>query len=112
MTDKIVILSTCGTEAEAERIARNLVEARLAACVNLVPRVRSIYRWEGAIEEAAECLLVIKSSRALFDRLREALETAHSYDVPEIVALPVVDGAPAYLGWMNENLGKEAEGTE
>jgi periplasmic divalent cation tolerance protein len=112
MTDKIVILSTCGTEAEAERIARNLIEARLAACVNIVPRVRSIYRWEGAIEEAAECLLVIKSSRALFDRLREALESAHSYDVPEIVALPVVDGAPAYLAWVDKNLAKEVEDAE
>ena len=87
MTDKIVILSTTPNEEEADRIARGLVEARLAACVNIVPRVRSIYRWEGAVEESAECLLVIKSSRALFDRLRTAIEQAHTYDVPEVIAL-------------------------
>jgi periplasmic divalent cation tolerance protein len=107
MTDKIVILSTCATEEEAERLARDLVEARLAACVNIVPRVRSFYRWKGAIEDAAECLLVIKSSRPLFDALRAALEKAHPYEVPEVVALPIVDGAPNYLNWLHENLGTE-----
>jgi periplasmic divalent cation tolerance protein len=105
MTDKIVILSTCSSEEEGERIARALVEARLAACVNIVPRVRSFYRWQGAVEDAAESLLVIKSSRRLFAGLRAALEKAHSYEVPEVVALPVVDGAPNYLHWLDENLG-------
>jgi periplasmic divalent cation tolerance protein len=107
MTDKIVILSTCSDEQEAERIARALVETRLAACVSVVPRVRSFYRWKGAVEDASECLLVIKSSRALLAELRSALEKAHSYEVPEVVAIPIVDGAPNYLNWLHENLGAE-----
>jgi periplasmic divalent cation tolerance protein len=107
MTDKIVILSTCSTEEEAERLARALVDARLAACVNVVPRVRSFYRWKGQVEDAAECLLVIKSSRPMFDALRSALVEAHSYEVPEVVALPILDGAPEYLQWLHENLGNE-----
>ena len=107
MTDKIVILSTCSTEEEAERLARGLLDARLAACINLVPRVRSFYRWKGQVEDAAECLLVIKSSRELFGALRSALAAAHSYEVPEIVALPILDGAPEYLNWLQENLGNE-----
>jgi periplasmic divalent cation tolerance protein len=107
MTDKIVVLSTCGTEEEAERLARALVEQRLAACVNVVPRVRSFYRWKGQIEDAAECLLVIKSSRPLFDRLRATLASAHSYEVPEVVALPILDGSPDYLKWLEDNLVNE-----
>ena len=107
MTDKIVILSTCATEEEAERLARTLLDARLAACVNVVPRVRSFYRWKGQVEDAAECLLVIKSSRPMFDALRSALVEAHSYEVPEVVALPILDGAPEYLQWLHENLGNE-----
>lgn len=107
MTDKIVILSTCANEEDAERLARVLVDARLAACVNIVPRVRSLYRWKGAVEDAAECLLIIKSSRPLFHSLRAAFEKAHPYEVPELVALPIVDGAPNYLNWLAENLGTE-----
>ena len=95
MTDKIVVLSTCATEEEAAKLARVLVEARVAACVTIVPGVRSVYRWQGAIESAAECLLVIKSSRQLFEALRMALEQAHAYDVPEVLALD--DGAAAHF---------------
>jgi len=104
MTDKIVILSTCASEEEAEKLARVLVEKRLAACVNVMPGVRSFYHWKGAIESASECLLVIKSSRQLFDALSAALTSAHSYEVPEILALPVVDGAANYLNWLETNL--------
>jgi periplasmic divalent cation tolerance protein len=104
MTDKIVVLSTCGGEDEAERLARLLVERRLAACVSIVPRVRSIYRWNGAVESSEEWLLLIKSSRPLFDELRAAIESAHSYQVPEILAFTVVDGAAPYLGWLDANL--------
>ena len=107
MTDKIVILSTCANEADAERIARALVDARLAACVNVVPGARSFYRWNGAVEDAAECLLVIKSSRALFVALRAAVEKAHPYEVPELIAFPIVEGAPNYLEWLSQNLGPE-----
>jgi len=106
MTDKIVVLSTCGTEDEAQRIARLLVESRLAACVNVIPRMRSFYRWKGAVEWADECLLVIKSSRELFDSLRGVLEQAHSYEVPEAIALLIVDGAENYMTWLEANLGQ------
>ena len=105
MTDKIVAFSTCATEAEAEKIARHLVEARLAACVSVVPGVRSYYRWQGAVESASELLLVIKSSREQFDSLRVALEQVHSYEVPELLALQVVAGAPNYLSWLEGSLG-------
>ena len=112
MTDKIVILCTCGSEEEAERIARALVAERLAACVSALPAARSFYRWKGEIESAAEWMLVIKSSRPRFAELRAALEKAHSYEVPEIIALPVVDGAPNYLQWLDENLLGEDLGNE
>jgi periplasmic divalent cation tolerance protein len=104
MTDKIVVLNTCGSEAEAERLARLLVDQRLAACVSIVPRMRSFYRWSGAIESTEEWLLLIKSSRPLFERLRAVLENAHSYEVPEVLALPVVDGSAMYLDWLQTNL--------
>lgn len=105
MTDKIVVFSTCGSEQEAGKIARVLVEARVAACVTIVPGAHSIYRWHGTIESAVEWLLIIKSSRDLFAQLRAILEKAHSYEVPELLAVPVVDGAPNYLNWLEGQLG-------
>ena len=107
MTEKIVVLSTCGSEEEAERIARHLIDARLAACVNLIPRVRSFYRWQGNVQSAVEWLLIIKSSRECFPPLRTLLETAHSYELPEVLALPVVDGSPNYLAWLDAELKTE-----
>ncbi len=104
MTDKIVVFSTCATEEEAGRIARLLVEERLAACVNVVPGLRSYYRWKDAVESGGEFLLVIKSARNLFGALSAVLENAHSYEVPEAIALAVVDGSANYLGWLDENL--------
>jgi periplasmic divalent cation tolerance protein len=104
MTDKIVVLCTCASEVEAERLARALLEQRLAACVNVLSGIKSFYRWQGNLETATEWLLVIKSSRGLFEELRAALEKAHSYEVPEVIALPVVEGAPNYLHWLGENL--------
>jgi periplasmic divalent cation tolerance protein len=104
MTDKIVVLNTCASEAEAERLARLLIEERLAACVSIVPRLRSFYHWKGAVDSSEECLLLIKSSRALFDQLRLAIEKAHTYEVPEVLALPVVAGAASYLDWLEANL--------
>ena len=106
MTDKICVFSTCATDEEAERLARLLVERRLAACVNVIVGVRSFYRWKGAVEDAAERLLVIKSSRALFPALKAALEAAHSYETPEALALPILDGAANYLNWLDESLQK------
>jgi periplasmic divalent cation tolerance protein len=107
MTDKIVVLSTCATEAEAETLARSMVEQRLAACVNVIPRIRSYYRWKGALESADECLLLIKSSRDRFPQLMAALEKAHSYEVPEVLALQVVDGAANYLNWLEASVADE-----
>jgi len=104
MTDKIVVLSTCASEQEAEKLARSLVEQHLAACVNVVAGVRSYYRWQGAIEAAGECLLLIKSSRERLEGLRTALEREHSYEVPEVIVLPVVDGAANYLNWLQASL--------
>jgi periplasmic divalent cation tolerance protein len=104
MTDKIVVLSACASQAEAVRIARSLVEKRLAACVNIVNQARSIYRWKDAIEDSEEFLLLIKSNRAKLPELQKELERMHSYEVPEVVALAIVDGSEAYLSWLDRQL--------
>ncbi len=109
MTDKIVVLSTCSSGEEAERLARRLIETRLAACVTAVPGSRSFYRWKGALEDSSEWLLVIKSRRDLFGRLQAELAKAHSYEVPEVLALSVVEGSQAYLDWLDAELATEAE---
>ena len=104
MTDKIVVLTSCAAKADAERLARALVEGRLAACVNVVPGVRSVYHWKGAMESGEEFLLIIKTSRDLFGPLREEMEKLHPYELPELLALPVVAGAENYLSWLQSNL--------
>ncbi|HEV2689681.1 MAG TPA: divalent-cation tolerance protein CutA [Bryobacteraceae bacterium] len=106
MTDKIVVLCTCGSDDEGEQIARRLIEKKLAACVSVLPDVRSVYRWQGAISDELETMLVIKSNRALFDELRAEIAKLHSYEVPEIIAIPIVDGSEGYLGWMDGELAK------
>jgi periplasmic divalent cation tolerance protein len=108
MTDKIVVLATCAGEEEAVGIARRLVEKRLAACVNVVAGARSIYRWRGAVEEASEWLLIIKSRRSLAAAVAAEIEALHSYEVPEVLALSVVDGSEKYLAWMEQELAPEA----
>lgn len=104
MTDKIVVLVTCGSAKEARRIARALVEKRLAACGNILEApVRSIYRWKGMVETAKEYLLLIKTSRKRFAALQAEVKRLHSYDVPEIIALPIASGSPEYLKWISES---------
>ena len=104
MTDKIVVLTTCAVESDAERMARALVDGRLAACVNVVPGVRSFYHWKGATESSEEFLLMVKTSRDLFGALRAEMEKLHPYELPELLALPVVAGAEDYLRWLQSNL--------
>jgi periplasmic divalent cation tolerance protein len=105
MTDKIIVLVTCGSKNEARRIARALVEARLAACVNVLQApVESIYRWKGKVETAREFLLVIKTSRKRFAALEAEVRRLHSYDVPEIIALLIECGSQPYLAWIQESV--------
>lgn len=108
MTDKIIVLSSCSSAAEADGIARQLLEKRLAACVNVLAGARSLYRWQGAIEEAAECLLIIKSRQDLWEDLRAEIQRLHSYEVPEILLLAIEDGSPKYLDWLAKELAPEA----
>jgi len=106
MTDKVVVLVTCGSAKEARRIARAVVEQKLAACVNVLDaRVESVYRWKGKVESAKEFLLLIKTSRRRLPALQKKIQQLHSYDVPEIVALPIVAGSRRYLAWVNDSVG-------
>ncbi len=110
MTDKIVVLSACDSEEQAASLARHLVERRLAGCVNIIPGARSFYHWKGAIEDTKEWLLVIKSRRDLFSALRSEIAKMHTYEVPELIALPVVEGSENYLAWLDRELGPESSG--
>ena len=98
----IIVLVTCGSEEEALKISRSLVEERLAACVNLISPVRSIYRWEGKIWDEKEWLLIIKTQGKRFDELEKKVKSLHSYSVPEIIALPIIAGSSSYLDWLAE----------
>ena len=105
MTDKIVVLVTCGSAKEARELARALVEQRLAACGNVVDaRVHSIYRWKGKVEEAEEWLLWIKTTEAAYPRVRDAIKEMHSYELPECMSLVADDGCPAYMKWIDESV--------
>jgi periplasmic divalent cation tolerance protein len=105
MTDKIVVLVTCGSLREARAIARILVAQRLAACGSIAQApVQSIYRWKRKVESAKEFLLILKSSRRRFAALAAAIRELHSYDVPEIIALPVAAGSAPYLQWLTESV--------
>jgi periplasmic divalent cation tolerance protein len=103
MTDKRLVLTTAGSEDEARKIAHALVDRRLAACVNIVPQVESIYRWQSKVESAREWLLVIKTTAEKFPAVRDAIRELHSYDLPECVAVEVADGSPAYLQWIADS---------
>jgi periplasmic divalent cation tolerance protein len=100
MTDKRIVLSTAGSEDEARKIARHLVEHQLAACVNIVPQIESIYRWQGKVESSQEWLLLIKTTAERFSAVRDALRQLHSYELPECISIGVEDGAAEYLEWI------------
>ena len=101
-TDEIVVYITAPNEEESVRIARKLVEGRLAACVNIINNIRSIYRWQGKIEDGSEVLMIVKTKKKLFKDLLFKVKELHSYDVPEVIALPIVDGSEEYLKWLKE----------
>lgn len=103
MTDKRIALCTASSDDEARKIARHLVEHKLAACVNIVPQIESIYRWQGKVESSREWLLLIKTTEEKFAAVREAIAELHSYDLPECIAISIEDGSPEYLRWIAES---------
>jgi periplasmic divalent cation tolerance protein len=103
MSQPIVVFVTCGSEEEGLKIANALVEEHLAACANLISPIRSIYRWEGKISDAKEWLLIIKTQKDRFEELEKKVRSLHSYSVPEIISLPIVEGSSAYLDWIRDN---------
>lgn len=107
MSERLLVLTTVATAEDAERIAGALVEQRLAACVNVLPQVRSIYRWKGAVERDEERLLLVKTRSERFPALREAILSLHPYEVPELIAIPIEAGSPAYLDWLDASLRED-----
>ena len=102
MPEFVIVYVTAGSPAEADRVARALVEERLAACVSRIGPIQSVYRWEGKLEQSEEQLLIIKTPKEFFAALEKRVRELHSYAVPEIVALPIVDGSQDYLRWLGE----------
>jgi periplasmic divalent cation tolerance protein len=107
--EPLVVLVTASSPDEAARLARALVDERLAACVNVIPGLRSIYRWQGQVEEADEVLLIVKTARHLLAPLTERVRTLHSYSVPEVIALPITGGSAPYLEWLAAQVRTDAE---
>lgn len=104
MTDKRIVLSTAGSTEEAHKIARYLVENRLAACVNIVPQIESIYRWQGKVESSSEWLLLIKTTAGNVPAVEDAIRELHSYDLPECIAIAIDGGSSGYLNWIGESV--------
>jgi periplasmic divalent cation tolerance protein len=102
MTDCIVVLITVPQEEEAAKMANTLIDERLAACVNILKDIRSLYRWKGAIEDEGEVLMVVKTQERLFENLAKRVKQMHSYSVPEIIALPIVKGSDNYIQWLKD----------
>ncbi len=107
MTEYVMVYVTASSEEEAGKIAKALLETKLAACVNIVKNVRSIYRWQGKVEDGSEVLMIVKSRRGLFGRLCDAIRKIHSYSVPEIIALPIIEGSEDYLKWLEQETSQE-----
>lgn len=110
MPPYIQVITTTATKGDAHKIARAVVEARLAGCVQIVGPISSVYRWAGQIEEADEWLCLVKSRADLFDALEQAIRAAHPYDVPEVLAVPVVAGSKSYLNWLGSELADPTSG--
>jgi len=104
MTDKRIVLTTAGSQQEAQKIAEALVAQRLAACVNIISGIHSVYRWQGKVEQADEWLLLIKTTESASAPLRDAITKLHSYEVPECIVLSIEDGTPAYLDWIGDSV--------
>lgn len=108
-TDAIVVVMTAANRDEASRLAQVLVEKELAACVQILPEIQSVYRWKGEIEKQTEILLLAKTVRSKFDELERAVRTEHSYETPEVIALPVNAGSARYLEWLASNVSSESQ---
>jgi len=104
MTDKRIVLTTAGSQQEAQKIAEALVEQRLAACVNIISGIHSVYRWQAKVEQADEWLLLIKTTESASAPVRDAITKLHSYEVPECIVLSIEDGTPAYLDWIGDSV--------
>ena len=104
MTDAVLVLTTAANEAESKMIAQQLVEKRLAACVNIVPRIQSVYRWEGKVEAAEEYLLLIKSTKSRAAEVQNAIREVHSYDLPECIVISMDAGSTEYLKWIEDSV--------
>src|SRR5215469_2637534 len=104
MTNPHLVLTTAGSKQEAEKIAYTLVERNLAACVNIVPQITSVYRWQGKVERAQEFLLVIKTTAEAFERVSQAIRESHSYELPECISLAIDGGSVEYLKWLRESV--------
>jgi len=105
MTDKRVVLTTASSREEARKIAHGLVQARLAACVNIVGQIESVYQWLGKVEQADEFLLIIKTTQSALPRIQEAIRGLHSYELPECVVITITDGSKEYLEWLEASVG-------
>ncbi|MCB1875650.1 MAG: divalent-cation tolerance protein CutA [Chromatiales bacterium] len=104
MAETLLVFCTCPDQVAGESLAATLIEEKLAACVNLIPGLLSIYRWEGRTERSSECLLLIKSDQTHYPRLEMRLQELHPYELPEIIAVPVTRGLPGYLQWVTRSL--------
>ena len=109
MEQALLVFTNLADEASAQQLAHALVGQRLAACVNMLPAVRSVYRWNGAVEEAAEVTLLIKTTVARYAELEQAILALHPYELPELVAVPVAAGLPGYLGWIANETRKDID---
>lgn len=103
-TGFIAVFITAPSYKEAKRIADAIVSGRLAACANIIPGVKSIFKWQGKIETAREALLIVKTKKSKFDKLKKQIKKLHSYKVPEIIALPIISGNAEYLNWIDESI--------